>query len=63
LITSYVTTKNADEQFTNFGAGGALVFELLTWVLAALLVRETEGPKRIGDRQRTPLARRWRGPY
>ena len=42
LITSYVITKNAKEQFTNFGAGGALVFGLLTWVLLAVLLRETE---------------------
>lgn len=42
LITSYVITKNADEQFTNFGAAGALVFGLLTWVVLALLFRETE---------------------
>ncbi len=42
LITSYVITKNAKEQFTNFGAGGALVFGLLTWVLLAMLLSHTE---------------------
>ena len=42
LITSYVITKNADEQFTNFGAGGAVVFGLPMWVLLAVLLRKTE---------------------
>ena len=42
LITSYVISTNVDEQFTNFGAGGALVFGLLTWLLLARLFREAE---------------------
>ncbi|HEX7255932.1 MAG TPA: hypothetical protein VF236_08400 [Gaiellaceae bacterium] len=27
LVTSYVITRNVKEQFTNFGASGALVFD------------------------------------
>ena len=42
LVTSYVITSNVKEQFTNFGASGALVFGLLTWLVLALLFRETE---------------------
>ena len=37
LVTSYVITTNVDERFTNFGAGGALVYGLLTWLLLAAL--------------------------
>ncbi len=39
LVTSYVITTNVDERFTNFGAGGALVYGLLTWLLLAVLLR------------------------
>jgi hypothetical protein len=42
LITSYVISSNVKERFTNFGAGGALVFGLLTWLVLAVLLRETE---------------------
>jgi hypothetical protein len=38
LVTSYVITRNVQEQFTNFGAGGALLFGLLTWSLLARLL-------------------------
>jgi hypothetical protein len=40
LVTSYVITTNVEEQFTNFGASGALVYGLLTWLLLAVLLRE-----------------------
>jgi len=40
LVTSYVITTNVDERFTNFGAGGALVYGLLTWLLLAVLFRK-----------------------
>jgi hypothetical protein len=40
LVTSYVITRNVKDQFTNFGASGALVFGLLTWLLLAFLFRE-----------------------
>ncbi|MGD6741062.1 hypothetical protein ACOKM3_04360 [Streptomyces sp. BH106] len=39
LVTSYVITTNIDERFPNFGAGGALVFGLLTWLLLAVFFR------------------------
>lgn len=39
LVTSYVITRNIDERFPIFGAGGALVFGLLTWLLLAVLFR------------------------
>jgi len=42
LITSYVISSNVKEQFTHFGASGALVFGLLTWGLLAVLFRGTE---------------------
>jgi hypothetical protein len=42
FVTSYVITRNIDERFTNFGASGALVFALLTWLLLAVLLRGTE---------------------
>jgi hypothetical protein len=42
LVTSYVISTNVEEQFTNFGAGGALVFGLLTWVVLVRLFRDLE---------------------
>jgi hypothetical protein len=41
FVTSYVITANVDERFPVFGASGALVFGLLTWVLLAALFRVT----------------------
>ena len=41
LVTSYVITRNVDERFPNFGASGALVFGVLTWLLLAVLFRAT----------------------
>lgn len=41
LVTSYVISGNVDERFTNFGAGGAIVFGLLTWLLLAVLFQAT----------------------
>ena len=41
LVTSYVITANVKEQFAVFGGSGALVFGLLTWLLLAVLLRET----------------------
>ena len=38
-MTSYVITTNIDEQFPNFGASGAFVYGLLTWLLLAVLFR------------------------
>jgi hypothetical protein len=42
LVTTYVITKNVDEQFTNFGASGALLFGASTGLLLAWLVRRIE---------------------
>ena len=39
LVTSYVIARNVKEQFTVFGASGAIVFGLLTWFVLALLFR------------------------
>ena len=41
-VTSYVISANIDERFTNFGASGAIVYGLLTWILLAALLHETE---------------------
>jgi hypothetical protein len=38
LVTSYVISRNIDERFAIFGASGALVFGLLTWLLLAVLL-------------------------
>jgi hypothetical protein len=40
FVTSYVITRNIQDQFTNFGASGSVVFGLLTWLLLATLFRE-----------------------
>jgi hypothetical protein len=42
FVTSYVISRNIDDRFTNFGASGAIVFGLLTWLLLALLFRGSE---------------------
>jgi hypothetical protein len=39
LVTSYVITTNVKEQFAVFGASGAIVFGVLTWLLLAVLFR------------------------
>ncbi len=38
-VSSYVISRNIDERFPIFGASGALVFGLLTWLLLAVLFR------------------------
>jgi hypothetical protein len=48
LVTSYVITSNVDEQFTNFGAGGALLFAVLTGLLLAWLIRRTPPERHVG---------------
>jgi hypothetical protein len=42
LVSSYVLSSNVDEQFTNFGASGALLYALLTGLLLELLFRRRE---------------------
>jgi hypothetical protein len=37
-----VISRNVKEQFTIFGASGAIVFGLLTWFVLAMLFQETE---------------------
>jgi hypothetical protein len=44
LVTSYVITKNVQDQFTNFGASGAVLFGLLTWLVLAMLLRKPDPP-------------------
>ena len=47
VVTSYVISRNIDERFAIFGASGALVYGLLTWLLLARLFRaapEVRGP-------------------
>jgi hypothetical protein len=39
LVSSYVIARNIDERFPNFGASGALVFGLLTWLLLVMLIK------------------------
>ena len=46
LVTSYVITTNVDERFAIFGASGALVFGLLTWLLLAALIRDAPPARR-----------------
>ncbi len=39
FVTSYVITRNIEDRWPNFGASGAIVFGLLTWLVLALLFR------------------------
>ena len=41
FVSSYVISRNIDERFPIFGASGAIVFGLLTWLLLAVLFRAT----------------------
>jgi hypothetical protein len=41
FVSSYVIARNIAERFPIFGASGALVFGLLTWLLLAMLFRGT----------------------
>jgi hypothetical protein len=54
LVSSYVIARNIDERFPVFGASGALVFGLLTWLILAMLFRAT-GPEVPGRRRPQPL--------
>ena len=46
FVASYVLSNNVEEQFTNFGASGALLYGLLTSLVLALLFRRTESQAR-----------------
>ena len=39
FVSSYVISRNIDQRFPIFGASGAIVFGLLTWMVLALLLR------------------------
>lgn len=56
FVTSYVITTNVVERFPNFGASGALVFGLLTWLLLAMLFRAA-APKVRANREARAAAR------
>ena len=42
FVTTFVITKNVKEQFAVFGASGALVFALMTWLVLTYLFRPDE---------------------
>ena len=42
FVTTFVITKNVKEHFAVFGASGALVFALVTWLVLTFLVRANE---------------------
>jgi hypothetical protein len=42
FVTTFVITRNVKEHFAVFGASGALVFALLTWLVLTFLFRPTE---------------------
>jgi len=46
LVSSYVISGNVKERFTNFGASGTLLYALLTGLVLAWLIRETESRAR-----------------
>jgi hypothetical protein len=48
FVTSYVITRNIDERFAIFGASGALVFGLLTWLVLAFLLHRTKPEAPVG---------------
>lgn len=41
FVSSYVISRNIDERFPIFGASGAIVFGVLTWLVLAFLFRAT----------------------
>jgi hypothetical protein len=41
FVSSYVISRNIAERFPIFGASGAIVFGVLTWLLLAVLFRAT----------------------
>jgi hypothetical protein len=48
FVTTFVITKNVKEHFAVFGASGALVFALVTWLVLTYLFRPNEGEVRAG---------------
>jgi hypothetical protein len=47
-VTSFVITRNVEEHFAVFGASGALVFALLTWLVLTVLFRRREREAHAG---------------
>ena len=47
LVTSGVISANVKDRWTNFGAGGALVFAVLTWCVLTYLLAEDEPGTRV----------------
>jgi hypothetical protein len=45
FVSSYVISRNIDERFPIFGASGALVFGVLTWLLLSGLFRAAPQPR------------------
>lgn len=43
FVSSYVISRNIDERFPIFGASGAIVYGVLTWLLLAVLFRGPRG--------------------
>ena len=58
LVTSYVISTNVDERYPIFGASGAVVFGLLTWLLLAFLLGRTERSGRVAQRARPGISTR-----
>jgi hypothetical protein len=48
FVTTFVITKNVKEQFAVFGASGALVFALLTWLVLTFVFRPNERTAQAG---------------
>jgi hypothetical protein len=46
IVSSYVISRNIDERFPIFGASGALVFGLVTWLLLEGLFRAAPATRR-----------------
>ena len=42
FVTTFVITKNVKEHFAVFGASGAIVFALLTWLVLTFLFQPDE---------------------
>ena len=48
LVTTFVITRNVKEHFAVFGASGALVFALLTWLALTFVFRPNDRDVRAG---------------
>jgi hypothetical protein len=48
FVTTFVITRNVKEHFAVFGASGALVFALVTWLVLTFLFRPDEREVQAG---------------